>query len=467
MGEFGHPARLLGFGYFQAWMYFAVLSPSLLSSGAEAASVQPQSGVALSVFLVISVLACVVVSTRVRFYDQPALLVASSLVATVGTVLMAAVPGGDVAVRLAGVAMVDAGTAVLIMYWGRLWSRINVDRMAAHLVVSCLFAGVFYCVLALLPRQVVLAATALLPLASAMTLLRCDSEPLRDVTSEDESVTPSLWKAGAALVSIPIAYSLVRTFFVTGDATLLGGAHGLVMLTFSVAALAMAVVVLAHGRPYIGLVYRFAMTLMLFGLVSFIALPADLLWVASAAIMMGYSLFSELIWLIRPSIELQIGHFRAQVFGWGRLLLHLCALIGVLMGNQFLRQPWADGFSPAIATMAMTMLIVILAINVLSERDFMLYVRPLKVEGAASYGDDQAEADPERVFEERCAWLAAEYGLSTRELDVLKLLARGRSLPYIEEALHISNSTARTHTRSIYRKLDIHSRQSLINLVEG
>ena len=237
------------------------------------------------------------------------------------------------------------------------------------------------------------------------------------------------------------------------------------MLTFSAAALAMAVVVAVYGRPYIGLVYRFAMTLMLFGLVSFIALPADLLWVASAAIMMGYSLFSELVWLIRPAIELQVGHFKAQVFGWGRLLLHVCALVGVLMGNRLLGQPWAEGFSPAIATMAMTMLIVIVAINMLSEQDFMLFVRPLKVEGAAD--DREAPVDPERAFEERCAWLAAEYGLSGRELDVLKLLARGRSLPYIEESLHISNSTARTHTRSIYRKLDIHSRQALLNLVEG
>lgn len=79
----------------------------------------------------------------------------------------------------------------------------------------------------------------------------------------------------------------------------------------------------------------------------------------------------------------------------------------------------------------------------------------------------RAVPSAERSLDAACAAVAGRHGLSDREGEVLGLLARGRSLPYIEEALSISNSTARTHARNIYRKLDIHSRQALINLVES
>lgn len=62
--------------------------------------------------------------------------------------------------------------------------------------------------------------------------------------------------------------------------------------------------------------------------------------------------------------------------------------------------------------------------------------------------------------------LAAAYGLTPREAEVAALLAKGRSLPFVQEELYISLSTAQTHARHIYKKLGVHSRQELIDLVE-
>jgi LuxR family maltose regulon positive regulatory protein len=53
--------------------------------------------------------------------------------------------------------------------------------------------------------------------------------------------------------------------------------------------------------------------------------------------------------------------------------------------------------------------------------------------------------------------------LSEREMDVLKLLASGRKGPQIAPELFISYSTVRTHLKSIYRKLDVHNRQDLLD----
>jgi DNA-binding CsgD family transcriptional regulator len=63
--------------------------------------------------------------------------------------------------------------------------------------------------------------------------------------------------------------------------------------------------------------------------------------------------------------------------------------------------------------------------------------------------------------------LSARYQLSPRQEEVFKLLAKGRDVSYIEDKLVISKHTARSHIYSVYRKLDIHSHQELISLVES
>lgn len=58
------------------------------------------------------------------------------------------------------------------------------------------------------------------------------------------------------------------------------------------------------------------------------------------------------------------------------------------------------------------------------------------------------------------------YGLTRREAEVLPYLARGRSAKVIAEALFVSESTVRTHTRRILEKTALHSKQDLIDLIE-
>lgn len=60
-----------------------------------------------------------------------------------------------------------------------------------------------------------------------------------------------------------------------------------------------------------------------------------------------------------------------------------------------------------------------------------------------------------------------QYKLSPRQCEIFVLLARGRDVKYIEEKLVISHATAKSHIYNIYLKLDVHSRQELIDLVEN
>ena len=58
----------------------------------------------------------------------------------------------------------------------------------------------------------------------------------------------------------------------------------------------------------------------------------------------------------------------------------------------------------------------------------------------------------------------AQIDLSSREQQVLGLILQGRDVPFIAEELGISKNTVRTHVKSLYTKLDVHSRQEFISL---
>lgn len=64
-------------------------------------------------------------------------------------------------------------------------------------------------------------------------------------------------------------------------------------------------------------------------------------------------------------------------------------------------------------------------------------------------------------------WLRTKHGLTAREIDVALLIARGRSKTFIADELFISENTARTHSKNVYAKLGIHSREELISLFEN
>ena len=79
--------------------------------------------------------------------------------------------------------------------------------------------------------------------------------------------------------------------------------------------------------------------------------------------------------------------------------------------------------------------------------------------------DESAELlAQEENLDEKVMRVAAEGGLSVRETEVLGYLARGRSQPYIRDTLVLSKNTVASHVKHIYQKLDVHSRQELLDL---
>lgn len=74
-------------------------------------------------------------------------------------------------------------------------------------------------------------------------------------------------------------------------------------------------------------------------------------------------------------------------------------------------------------------------------------------------GDPKPEQSP-------VATLAARFDLSERESQVLTQISQGSSMAAMAQALDISQNTIKTHVKHVYKKLGVHSRQEVLDLLQ-
>lgn len=71
-----------------------------------------------------------------------------------------------------------------------------------------------------------------------------------------------------------------------------------------------------------------------------------------------------------------------------------------------------------------------------------------------------------RPFHNAVAALAQQYGLTSQEEQVMVLCAKGKNAQRVADEMVITVNTAKSHLRSIYAKVSVHSQQELIALVD-
>ncbi len=64
--------------------------------------------------------------------------------------------------------------------------------------------------------------------------------------------------------------------------------------------------------------------------------------------------------------------------------------------------------------------------------------------------------------EDHWVYFVGKYNLTPRELQVAKLVCRGFNNKGVASALDVKSSTAKTHLRSIYKKLQVANRVSVL-----
>lgn len=141
------------------------------------------------------------------------------------------------------------------------------------------------------------------------------------------------------------------------------------------------------------------------------------------------------------------------LFGIALFLGALISVIGVGAANLF---PAFEGYDSMLLVMTSVFFSAILIS--LGFEAWRALSKP--------HEDIAASSSLQENLDTRCEALSKRCGLSRRESEIIRFMGRGHNPVFIAKTLLISESTARSHVRNIYRKVSVSSREELLQLID-
>lgn len=489
----------LGFGACWGWVHVAFFSAVFWTGSGEELSLTAwlvnvlANGCAMVVFGCLSV-RCAPLGARRGLVVA---LVALTVVGTVGLAWGSAL--SDAWVYLSS-AFSGVGTAGLLLLWAEEYRGISPTYAKRRTIPASMIMGVFYYLLiSMLPPVAAVVATMFLPVVSVVLLRLTRRMERGDVAEEAFGRADPESDAffcdvhgvrrgrlrNAVRYAVPVrfvAFTAVYCLapgFMRGHTSALpfASAGGIGEATFAGVAIVMVAVAVASvallGEAKIDLAYKLVVPLMAAGLLLLPFLGAGQETLAAVAIMSGYILFEMYVWASLVDRASNVSAPTALVFGLGKSGMNVGLVAGTFVGFYF-----ESSSSMLLVGVLVFIVYLFIVMENAASPGIGVALSPSLVDQNAQ-GDvapgkvtiaEAAQMNLSEVFnamlDDVCAAVSETYGLSKREAQVLALLARGRSLQSIADALCVAYSTVKTHTDRIYAKTGVHSRQELIDLLE-
>lgn len=400
---------------------------------------------------------------------------------TLSTTLMAF---GDIESGFGFVVALSAGitsgvfSGVLLVYIGYLFSFMTMRSIVIGAATASLSSALFFALFLPLGLIPALLVSCVMPLISAYLLwfgkrkmditFEDTAENNHDETDDTLPLEPHEVKSLTLKLSLTacfvgLANEVARTLYVQMELVSAGGSTYAVMQAWTTFACAVILIIIALSllnlkriRKAACYSYHLLLVSLLFG-VALLPLP---LLVPEAGSFIPHAInagaltcFGMLFWVVTAAFSGHSNGHRIQTFAFIRGGWAAGPLFGLLLG-RFILSHGLQAQSLYLASLLGIFVIMLIEAVVFSEADLMkaMDIMPL---------------ERKRRFQEKCEQLIVAYGLTEREGEIMTLFAKGRNLPYIQEMLFLSKSTVSTHRQHIYAKLDIHSQQELIDLVQN
>ena len=307
--------------------------------------------------------------------------------------------------------------------------------------------------------------------------------------------------AVAALVGNVMASVIMGTSYEGADSLYPGG----IALCACIATMALVPLTAERTAFSVAQLYRITVTFSVVGLVAILVLGAAAVSVGGALVQGCTLFFQPLVYVVvTRSTRLQ-GLSPLVAFGVGQALISAVVLAGNLVGKLLFQMA---GETPLLLSavcgagvLALFFMVVARAAQVGEEgneekdggtEETEAETRGAdRVKAAAAGRGSSGVAAGERLFEDggtteaatlpngdcaagvgaqgedSAAVFARAVGLTARETEILSLLVRGRTLPYIANELFVTTGTVKTHVRHIYEKALVNNRQELLDKVEA
>lgn len=264
-----------------------------------------------------------------------------------------------------------------------------------------------------------------------------------------------LWKVAVAIAAFSFVVAfLVRQFL--GNQNSIPVADFLMSRLFEIAISAIVLfITVGLNKPFnFSQLWRIALLVLALDLLTQAAFPeiTILRCVESSA----WDLIVLFAWLTLSDIAHHSKLSAPWVFGIGWACYTAPFAIGSIAASAY-----PAGTIDAPVIVALMFVLVLLSTFCLELRD-----QDTKWLFAELRGEPVSEPSDFRSIDERCEEVGNQHGLTPRELEIMQLLCKGRTKAYIAETLYLTENTVKGHTKHIYSKLDVHSKQELMDMVE-
>lgn len=450
------PIAFLGLAFYRAWIELVFVG-SFIPFPASGELVHDL----FDLVMVVTLFSCAAFARKIGvLFNKRVVYWSCALLMCLGSVLaFVTLFEPDLAGTLAIPASVfgGAGTALVILLWSELYSCLPSYKVGLYYCAAIVAAALLLYLCRGLANPWNAVMGVLLPLAS----LACCALGFMSLSPAERPHATTArfsfpWKPALLMAIYAFAFSLHETSqYAAGF-----GPHSAPGTL--AAAFALFVLMYIRGSEFdYGTLYRIALPLMVG---AFTLIPAFGGFSSSFSIfcaMAGYTTFSVLIMLILANMSYRYGMSAVWLFGIERGVRALFTIVGRQVGPAIATLNL--GGSETLALNGITVLLVVVGTVVfVSERDFRGRWG-VSFKGGPSL-EERAVLRQEDI-DARCHDLAASFGLTERETQVLLLLARGKTAGQVERELVISKDTVKTHVKHIYRKTNIHSRSELMDLV--
>lgn len=460
--------RNLGFGFYWGWIYVSFSSLIFFSFDESDILLDRLCSVTSLLFFVGALWVIYRLQSTVSLNSAYYALTAALSVA--GTALLAVSSiVSFFPVLMVGLGLMGIASALLIVGWGCYYSTMDLKTGCLLTSASFVVAVLIYFLILDLSKPIASVVCVLLPLASTVLLrLAAESQSVGEADLEEKTPrqdakrTGLSWKLllGVVLCSGIIGvmksiYALIVPYqSMTYEFSFL--VSGIVATVLFVASL-----VLFRRSENLYLVF-FLLTIPVISL-SFLLLP--LVGFDSPLVFgfvnIGETCLNILLWCVLLGCAKGFGRLPVAVFSFGWLAITFGRLMGELAGAALI-QIVSLGETGSLVLSGVSVLIVVVAAPFLFS------------EGLLSSNEIHSQSALERALQEKeertqahLEELGSRFGLTNREVEVLALLEKGKSVKQIEKELHIANATVQTHKRSIYLKLSVHSKEELLDLIES
>ncbi len=464
------PPRLwyLGLGLWWTWFTsFVVSDPVLLPILQQSPALI--SGMRIALFSASAAGLIVVAANRTAIAplrERRALISLSLCLMSVGTLLVGLAGRGIVpgAWLLGGAAIAGFSSVPLMMAWCELLGAVGTRTASITVAGSMLLVAVAISAMAMASNSlpwITVGILVLLPIASLVMFTAAGrivwrALPLSGRLDRERFPIPSRIVAGLVIYGVAVGLMLGLGASTAGSRT----THIVFGIGIGLAALLLLLRILLSSREVdYSLAYRLVLPLVAGGLLLTTVLDQRHSVVGNAVVSIGWACQVMFAMIISADLSSRLPAPALAVFSQKASALQAGIAAGVLL--HYVSEGWAIAETPLVPLIALAVVfcMIFAGMFLLNEPSratvWGLIVPPPPPAAAVS------------ALEERSAVVARTFGLTSREQEILLLLARGRNAEHISTELFISVFTARTHIQRIYSKLDVHSQQDLIDIVEA